>query len=222
VYTQTFQDGVFTTSWKLTEGADAGTTGSCTGSYAVVDDFVRITYKNGGDCFENEVDDIQWRIDDQGLMHFHLVANQNGTFTEVKATYEAKPYQKVENWSTGLPPNGVWQVTLTNDDVIKMGVSMAQAPDWSGVITFTFKDGVFNWTKEGTEGNAKGQTDSDDGSYEVVEDFVRLTSGDYWDDFQWRLDEEGLHFHLLATQNDPFTEIRAMLEAKPYQKVADK
>jgi hypothetical protein len=95
VYTQTFQDGVFTTSWKLMEGPDAGTTGSCTGPYAVVEDFVRIRYDNGGDCFGGEVDDIQWRIDDQGLMHFHLVANQNGKFTEVKATYEAKPYQKI-------------------------------------------------------------------------------------------------------------------------------
>jgi TRAP-type C4-dicarboxylate transport system substrate-binding protein len=95
VYTQAFQDGVFTTAWKLTEGSDAGTTGSCTGPYAVVEDLVRITYANGGDCSGGEVDDIQWRIDDQGLMHFHLVANQNGKFTEVKATYEARPYQKV-------------------------------------------------------------------------------------------------------------------------------
>jgi hypothetical protein len=50
---------------------------------------------------------------------------------------------------------------------------------------------------------------------------VRLTSGDVVDDIQWRLDEEGLHFHLLATQNDPFTEIKAMFEAKPWQKKAD-
>jgi TRAP-type C4-dicarboxylate transport system substrate-binding protein len=127
-----------------------------------------------------------------------------------------------QTWSTGLPPNGVWQVTLTNDDVIKMGVSKAKAPDWSGVYNFTFQDGVFHWTWEGTEEYAKGQTAKADGSYEVVEDFVRLTSGDVVDDIQWRLDEEGLHFHLLATQNDPFTEIRAMLEARPYQKIADK
>jgi TRAP-type C4-dicarboxylate transport system substrate-binding protein len=128
------------------------------------------------------------------------------------------PDASAQTWSTGLPPNGVWQVTLTSDDVIKMGVSKATAPDWSGVYTFTFEDGVFNWTKEGTN----GQTDSDDGNYEVVEDFVRLSSGDYWDDFQWRLDEEErLHFHLLATHNDPFTEIRAMFEAKPWQKVEE-
>jgi TRAP-type C4-dicarboxylate transport system substrate-binding protein len=132
------------------------------------------------------------------------------------------PDADAQNWSVGLPPNGVWQVTLTNDDVIKMGVSKANAPEWSGVYTFTFQDGVFHWTWEGTEDYAKGQTASADGSYEVVEDFVRMTSGDVVDDVQWRLDEEGLHFHLLATQNDPFVEIRAMFEARPYQKVADK
>ena len=226
VYTQTFQDDVFTTSWKMTEVPNAGTTGSCTGPYAVVEDFVRIAYDNGGDCFGGEVDDIQWRIDDQGLMHFHLVANQNGPFTEVKATYEAKPYKKVENWSTGMPPNGTWQVTLTNDDVVKMGVSKAKAPDWSGVFTHTFQDGVFSTSWQGTEGYAKGQTASCGGTYEVVEDFVRITldqdCGNEVDDIQWRLDNEGLHVHLVAIQNGPEVEVRAALEAKPYQKIADK
>jgi TRAP-type C4-dicarboxylate transport system substrate-binding protein len=131
------------------------------------------------------------------------------------------PEASAQNWSAGLPPNGIWQVTLTNDEVIKMGVAKAKAPDWSGVYTFTFQDGDFHWTWEGTEGYAKGQTASADGSYEVVEDFVRMTAGDVVDDVQWRLDEEGLHFHLLATQNDPFTEIKAMLEARPYQKIGE-
>jgi TRAP-type C4-dicarboxylate transport system substrate-binding protein len=131
------------------------------------------------------------------------------------------PDASAQTWSTGLPPNGTWQVTLTNEDVIKMGVLASKAPDWSGVYTFTFKDGVFHWTWEGTEGYAKGQTASSDGTYEVVDNFVRFTSGDVVDDVQWRLDEDGLHFHLLATQNDPFTEIRAMLEARPYQKIAE-
>jgi len=50
---------------------------------------------------------------------------------------------------------------------------------------------------------------------------VRLMSGDVVDDIQWRLDEAELYFHLLATQNDPFTEIKTMFEAKPWQKMAD-
>ena len=131
------------------------------------------------------------------------------------------PDASTQTWSTGLPPNGVWQVTLTNDDVLKMGVLKSKVPDWSGVYTFSFRDGVFHWTWKGTEGYAKGQTASADGSYRVVENFVRLASGDVVDDIQWRLDDEGLHFHLLATQNDPFYEIKAMLETSPYQKIAD-
>ncbi len=221
VYTNTYQDGEVKLSWQNTEGQAAGITGFCEGTAEVVKDFVHISFNDKGDCKKGDFDEIQWRLDDQGLLHFHYVNNQSGPpFTEVAASYEAKPYHRP--WSAGLPPNGVWQVTLTNDDVIKMGVSKAKAPDWSGVYTFTFQDGVFHWTWEGTEGYAKGQTALADGSYEVVEDFVRLTAGDIVDDVQWRVDEEGLHFHLLATQNDPFTEIRAMLEAKPYQKIGDK
>lgn len=126
-----------------------------------------------------------------------------------------------QTWSEGLPPNGVWQVTLTNEDVIKMGVSEVEAPDWSGVYTYTFQDGVFHITWKGTEAWAKGETGSASGNYEVVEDFVRLaqTNDEWVDDVQWRFDQEGLHFHLLATQNDPFTEIRALFEAKPWQKI---
>jgi len=211
VYTFTFQDGRFHWACVNTEGSAKGTSLSADGSYEIVNDFVRLT---NGDI----VDDVQWRLDDEGL-HFHLLATQNDPFIENRAMFEAKPYQMVEKWSTGLPPNGVWEVTLTNEDVIKLGVSKAKAPDWSGVYTFTFQDGRFHWAWVGTEGYAKGQTASADGSYEIVNDFVRLTNGDIVDDVQWRLDDEGLHFHLLATQNDPFIENRAMFEAKPYQKV---
>lgn len=165
-----------------------------------------------------------------------FTAETIATIQEIKAKTQASPNAQTcaqsvdiptqvsaenQTWSQGLPPNGVWQVTLTNDDVVKMGVMNSKVPDWSGVYTFTFKDGVFHWTWEGTEGYAKGQTASSDGTYEVVDDFVRMTSGDIVDDIQWRLDEEGLHFHLLATQNDPFVEIRAMFEAKPWQKIAE-
>ena len=128
-------------------------------------------------------------------------------------------------WSPGLPPNGVWQVTLTAEDVMRLGVSKANSYDWSGVFTHTFKDGVFytNWL--GTEGSAKGNTSSCAGTYEVVEDFVRITldqdCGGEVDDIQWRLDDEGLHIHLVAIQNGKQVEVRALLEAKPYQKVGD-
>jgi TRAP-type C4-dicarboxylate transport system substrate-binding protein len=136
--------------------------------------------------------------------------------------------QGTQTWSGGLPPNGVWQVKLSNDDVIGMGVSKTNAPDWSGIFTSTFQDGDYSGLWEGTEGRAAGQTASCKGTYEVVDNFVRITYTEKdacegeTDDIQWRLDDEGLHFHLVANQNGPFVELRAVYEAMPYQKVADK
>jgi TRAP-type C4-dicarboxylate transport system substrate-binding protein len=128
-------------------------------------------------------------------------------------------------WSEGLPPNGVWQVQLTSEDVIKLGVSQANAPDWSGIFTHTFQDGVFHTTWEGTEGQAAGKTGSCDGTYEVVEDFVRITlsqeCGGEVDDIKWRLDEDGLHFLCIAVENGMSVEVKALFNAKPYQKIAD-
>jgi len=135
------------------------------------------------------------------------------------------PVADAQAWSAGLPPNGVWQVTLTSDDVIKMGVSKANSDDWSGVYTHTFRDGVFHTNWQGTEGDQKGKTSRCAGTYEVVEDFVRVTldkdCGGEVDDIQWRLDDEGLHIHLVAIQNGPQVEVKALLEAKPYQKIGD-
>jgi hypothetical protein len=45
--------------------------------------------------------------------------------------------------------------------------------------------------------------------------------GDEVDDVQWRLDEDGLHFHVVEIQNGPTVEVTAMFEAKPYEKVGD-
>jgi hypothetical protein len=110
-----------------------------------------------GNPSQEEVDDIQWRIDDQGLMHFHLVANQNGKFIEVKATYEAKPYQKVgddasSSSTTPTSPDsiagdtawiayqsnrsgseGVWLIHPdgTEDHQIATGGPTVLLPDWS-------------------------------------------------------------------------------------------
>jgi len=60
----------------------------------------------------------------------------------------------------------------------------------------------------------------------VVKDAVRLQNvassgcdGNAYDDVQWRLDADGLHFQLLSSQT---VELKTMYESKPLQKVADK
>jgi hypothetical protein len=86
VHTFTFRDGKFT--WHL----ESDNPGDCEGTYALVGDIVRI---NKGPNCGDEIDDIQWRLDDKGLLHLHLIAIQNGSFAEIKANLEAKPYQKI-------------------------------------------------------------------------------------------------------------------------------
>lgn len=72
---------------------EQGETGECTATYEVVEDFVRITRTPiTADC-PPEVNDIQWRLDADGL-HLHLVAN-SGQFYEGKIATEAKPWQKI-------------------------------------------------------------------------------------------------------------------------------
>ena len=91
-YTLTFKDGKFLNVWQ----GEQGQTGHCQANYEVVGDIVRFTfYTDANDC-PNEVDDIQWRLDSDGL-HLHLVAIKNSQFNENKAMYEARPWQKVEN-----------------------------------------------------------------------------------------------------------------------------
>jgi hypothetical protein len=62
----------------------------------VIEDIVRFTYFTSTDECQGEVDDIQWRLDDDGL-HLHLVAIKNSRFLEMKAFFEAKSWQKIAN-----------------------------------------------------------------------------------------------------------------------------
>jgi TRAP-type C4-dicarboxylate transport system substrate-binding protein len=89
-FTWTFQDGNAQLDYKGPGGAFV-----CQANMAFVDDVAKLTYYRGDAC-PNEVDDIQWRLDPDGL-HLHLVAIQNSNFINNKAMYEAKPWQKVEN-----------------------------------------------------------------------------------------------------------------------------
>ncbi len=213
-WTWMFQDG------KAHLKAEVDITVECDGTYTVVKDFVRINYYDSKDCSAQEVDDIQWRLEEDGL-HLHLVAITYAPFTENKAYLEAKPWQKIEAWSQGLLPNGVWQAELSVEDLVAVGgVMESSVRENAGVHTFTFQDGNFTWT---LQGDSPG---SCEGTYSHVGDINRLTAtggcAPEVDDIQWRLDDEGLHLHLVSIENAPFEVIKASLEAKPYQKIADK
>ena len=129
---------------------------------------------------------------------------------------------KAETWSEGPLPEGTWTVELSVEDLVEMGVPESDTTGWAGVGTFTFQD-----NKAFYQHQYQGKIDYEcEGTYEVVEDFVRFTyptdqgvcSG-IVEDVQWRLDDDGLHFQLLAAHNTIFREDKAAWEAKPWQKV---
>jgi TRAP-type C4-dicarboxylate transport system substrate-binding protein len=136
-----------------------------------------------------------------------------------------EPSTETQAWSQGLPPNGVWQAELTSDDFVRMGLlrSVAQS-DWAGVYTITFKDGKYLMVWQPELPKQGGHIYKCQANYAVVEDVVRLAYFSDADecvgaveDIQWRLDGDGLHLHLVAT-NGNFVEGKAFFEAKPWQK----
>jgi len=216
VYTWTFQDG-------QAENDVQGPTVKvyCKAAATAVGEAVRLHLIGSKDCDANAFDDVQWRLDADGL-HFHHVGSNLGQSIELKAMYETKPWQKVEAWSPGLPPNGVWQYTLTVDELVKAGMLRSATPDWAGLYTFTFQDGKFMLVWLGEQGQ-KGECG---GTYAVVDNFVRMTRTPITadcacevDDIQWRLDKDGLHVHLLATPYGQLIEGQMMFDTKPWQKV---
>jgi hypothetical protein len=220
-FTWTFKDGKAQIGYRGTTGTDF----SCQADLALVEDVVQVTYSSGSDC-KDEVDDVQWRLDADGL-HLHLAAVKNAPFVENKAYLEAKPWKKIEEWATGLPPNGVWQVELTSDDFLRMGLIRSAAADWVGVYTTKYQDGK---AIEDFQGPAR--TTHCEADLEIVGDVVRetYTRSDPPQvcigpvvvmELQWRLDADGLHLHLVSIKEAPFLENAAVLEAKPWQKIAD-
>jgi TRAP-type C4-dicarboxylate transport system substrate-binding protein len=125
-----------------------------------------------------------------------------------------------EVWSNDLLPNGVWQVELTTDDFVEMGTLQSTANEMAGTYTLTFQDSEAKIEINGPKITVSCGIDA-----KVVGDAVRLQNvgsptcdGDAYDDVQWRLDADGLHFHLVSTQA---VELKAMYESKPWQKIAD-
>jgi len=134
----------------------------------------------------------------------------------------AAPSADTQVWSAGLPPNGTWQVELSTEDFERMGLLHSWAVSSAGVYTWTFQDGE----AIGSAHLAQGQSGQCEATYAAVEDFVRFTFGSNTDcagevdDIQWRLEDDGLHLHLVAIKNGgPLFENSTHFEAKPWQKV---
>jgi TRAP-type C4-dicarboxylate transport system substrate-binding protein len=89
-YTWTFQDGKGQLDYKGPGGDFI-----CLANMEFVDNVARFSYYNGDAC-NGSVEDINWRLDPDGL-HLHLVAAQNEDFRNNMAQYEAKPWQEVAN-----------------------------------------------------------------------------------------------------------------------------
>jgi TRAP-type C4-dicarboxylate transport system substrate-binding protein/beta-lactamase regulating signal transducer with metallopeptidase domain len=215
VYTWILEDGKGT--FLVSGPIEQTNSGGCAANYAVVEDFVRFIYTTGSGC-DDEVDDIQWRLENDGL-HLHLVDIKGATFVENRAYLEAKPWQKIEVWSEGLPPNGIWQVELTEEEVVAKGLPRAEAPDIVGVTNFEFQDGEITVNMQINTPRAISCV----GTYAIVEDFVRFSWSDACnsssEDIRWRLEDDGIHFHVIAVKNEPFLLNKVYLEAKPWQKI---
>jgi TRAP-type transport system periplasmic protein len=136
---------------------------------------------------------------------------------KVEQSLEATTETQV--WSEGLPPNGTWQTQVSVEDFMAMGVMRPRALGQAGIYTFTLQggQGLYRWDEE------DGDSGSCEITYSVVEDFVRLVfptgdCGPSVDELKWRLDENGLHFHLVTTDAN-YLEVKTMYETRPWRKV---
>lgn len=93
-YTLTITNGKLLFTQEMVNGQ--GQNGKCQGATVVTGDHVELTYiqvTTAADECPGEVDDIQWRLDSQGL-HIHLVSVTNNNFHDLAAWWEGKPWQK--------------------------------------------------------------------------------------------------------------------------------
>jgi len=71
---------------------------ACPFTYEAVEDFFRNTYVDLGqpnyECGP-QVDDLQWRLDEEGQLYFRVIDIKAVPFLETKANFEAKPWQKI-------------------------------------------------------------------------------------------------------------------------------
>lgn len=125
---------------------------------------------------------------------------------------------------TTLPPDGVWRVALSHEDMVKAGASPGNAP--AGTWTWTFGGGKAHYESHFEDGVVE-QCDADLRVSGDVVLFVYTSgsdcvtaSGYEIDTIGWTLDDAGLHLSLVDIKNTndvPFN--HAYLEAKPWTRV---
>jgi hypothetical protein len=138
-----------------------------------------------------------------------------------------QPNTDTGGWSEDLPPNGVWQATLTPEAFVQMGVSRYVAEEeWAGVYTWTFQDGKAQLDFEGPIKTGTFTCLAEYAAADSVVGFTFTSSGPSGacagalDHVQWRLNDDGLHFHLVASSRGPFVERQTTYEAKPFRNIA--
>ena len=146
----------------------------------------------------------------------------------VAASPVPEPTPETEGGSAELLPNGVWQATLTPEEFVQKGILRYVAEEeWAGVYTWTFQD---SQAQLDFVGPIKTGTFTCLAEYAVAGDTVRFTftisvpagtCDGVVDEVQWRLEEDGLHFHLVASSGAPLAAIQTTYEAKPFQQIAD-
>jgi TRAP-type C4-dicarboxylate transport system substrate-binding protein len=141
--------------------------------------------------------------------------------TGVAACGEVAGADDGQNWSTGLPPNGLWRVELSEDVMAGMGLVPIDVTELAGTYTLTLNDGAGKFGFE--NGLGAGECEGD---YSAVDDLTSwvMTSGPCTATLtvtQWRLEDDGLHFRLVDIKDASFIENRAIFEAKPWQKMEE-
>jgi TRAP-type C4-dicarboxylate transport system substrate-binding protein len=135
-------------------------------------------------------------------------------------TVQASSTSSTEAWSKGLPPNGIWQVELTAEDLEAIGLPASSAIDWASKQTLTLLDGEGIWFFQRPDGNIYCKS-----TYAVVDDVVRFNyaadcTGQVHD-MQWRLEDDGLHLKIVATQRAFDAQFKASFAAKPWHKIGE-
>ncbi len=216
--TWAFKDGTMTMHWESGNQSD-----DCTWTYGSTGDVLRLELPIS-ECSDIPVVlELLWREHADGALEFLLLSTTDPTIqalVDTRALFE-RTWQRIEEvWSEGLPPNGTWQVELTQEDIIGQGVLQSRSLDWAGVHTWTFQDGKATYHFQGQD-----ESFGCEATHQVVEDVVRVTytsgsdcEGEV-DDIQWRLEDDGLNLHLIDITGAPFVENKAYLEAKPWRKI---